>query len=290
MGRAVCRAARNDRGQDVVIIPRIGALEFLRRRLADGPPHAAVVHLAWPDLRATLEGTQAADLGWREFLDLSVALRVAAADAQAWFIGIGSGLEACAADPTAILGEPYRSYARHKTELMAALRSAAPSGMSWVRLHFMFGPFENPSRFVPAAVQACLDGTEFACGRRDRRRRWLHVDDTARFLLDFTATPLEGVWDIAGRQDLSFDELLGLVARAVGSPLRMARNPSTNGDSDLDVVAPTNMAAIVPEWAGRPENLATRLGEYARSIGAARSAPARAFRSPQSGPWPARVK
>jgi nucleoside-diphosphate-sugar epimerase len=272
VGRAVRRVAQEERGPEVVIIPRFDAVAFLRSRLAAGQRRATVMHLAWPSLRETFVSPHAAGAGWRDFLDLSVSLRVAAAEAGAWFVGIGSGVEACDPGPAASLGEPYGSYARQKTELMTALLRVAPSAMSWVRLHFMFGPFEHPSRIVPSAIGACLDGTEFACGRRDRRRRWLHVDDTAKLLLDFAAAPVGGVWDITGRQDLSFEELLGLVARAVGKPLRLSGNGSTNGDADLDVVAPTNLAPIVPEWAGRPESLLVRLRDYAHWIEAGRNA------------------
>ena len=271
VGRAVRRVALMEGGPEVVIIPRIDAVAFLRNRLAGDRRRATVMHLAWPSLRETFASPHAAAARWRDFLDLSVSLRVAAAEAGAWFVGIGSGIEACDPGPAASLGEPYGSYARQKAALMTSLLRVEPSAMSWVRLHFMFGPFEHPSRIVPSAIGACLDGTEFACGRRDRRRRWLHVDDTARLLLDFVAAPVGGVWDITGRQDLSFDELLGLVARAVGKPLRLSEIESTGGDADLDVVAPTNLAPIVPEWAGRPDSLLIRLRDYAHWIEAGRS-------------------
>ena len=262
IGRAMLRVAENDHGPEVVNVPRVDAVAFLRSRLAGGQRNAAVIHLAWPSLRETFSAP-AADDGWRGFLDLSVSLRDASAEAGAWFIGIGSGIETCAA---AELGEPYRSYARRKNELMTALFRGEPSNMSWVRLHFMFGPFENPSRIVPSAFRACLDGTELTCGRRDRRRRWLHVDDIAKLLRDFTTAPVAGVWDIAGRQDVSFDELLGLVERAVGRPLRLSTTETSNADSSVDVIAPTNLAPMVPESAGRPDNLLIRLREYVHWI------------------------
>jgi nucleoside-diphosphate-sugar epimerase len=208
--------------------------------------------------------------GWREFLEWSLSLRAVAAELGAWFIGIGSGLEACDIGPGASLVEPYLSYVRHKSALMAALLSAGPSRMSWVRLHFMFGPFERSSRIVPSAIRACVDGTEFGCGRRDRRRRWLPVDDVARLLGDFAAAPVAGEWDIAGRQDLSFDELLSLVARAVGKPLRFSPIEPGTADAQLLLVAPANLSPLVPESAGRPESLLAGLRDYATWIAANR--------------------
>ena len=261
------RRAVKDGGTAVVVVPRSGAVEFLRERLGQRRGRAALVHLAWPNLRgvqSTASASGAAAEGWGEYVQWSVALREACSEGGAWFIGIGTGIEACAEDPAVNLAEPYRSYARRKTELMKVLER--PSQTSWVRLHYIFGPYEDPSRLVPSAIRACLKGVEFACGARHRRRHWLYVEDVAALIADFAAAPVTGIWDIAGRQELSFDELLGLVERAVERPLRLAEAETNTADSRLAVVAPTNLASIVPATAGCPENLLARLKDYAHWI------------------------
>ena len=180
---------------------------------------------------------------------------------------MGSGVETYADHPG--LKEPYKAYARHKVELKEALRAENPEDVTWLRLHFMFGPGERSSRVIPAAIRAALAGDEFICGSLDRRRRWLHVDDQADYLARFLRRPHEGDWDIAGRHDVSFRDLLTLVGRATGRKLRVKESDAPAPDSELPVIVPERMASVVPADAGEAATLLERLKEYsAQLIGA----------------------
>ena len=223
-----------------------------------GKSPSIVVHAAWPSNDAA---------SWAPFRDWSLSLRDSAADRGARFVALGSGVEAYADDPG--LKEPYKSYAQRKVELKHALRAQNPSTVTWLRLHFMFGPGERPSRVIPAAIHAALAGDELICGSLDRRRRWLHVDDQAEYLRRFLKSPQDGDWDIAGRHDVSFRDLLALVGRATGRKLQVKESDAPAPESQLPVIVPERMASIVPADAGEPATLLQRLKEYsAQLIGA----------------------
>ena len=228
---------------------------------------AIVVHAAWPS-------NDAAD--WTPFRDWSLSLRESAVDRGARFVALGSGVEAYADHPG--LKEPYKTYAQRKIALKEAFRARNPEALTWLRLHFMFGPGEQPSRLIPAAIRAALVGDEFICGSLDRRRRWLHVDDQADYLGRFLRSPREGDWDIAGRNDVSFRDLLALVGRATGRKLQVKESDAPAPDSELPVVVPERIASVVPADAGEPDSLLERLKEYsAQLIGASTQFESRAI-------------
>lgn len=221
----------------------------------DSSHPAIVVHSAWPSGDAS---------SWTRFRDWSLRLRASAADRGAWFVGLGSGLEAHAATPG--LKEPYKSYALRKLELRDSLAALDPERFAWIRLHFMFGPGERPSRIIPAAIRAGLRGEELVCGSLDRRRRWLHVDDHAEFLGKFLEAPQAGAWDIAGQEPVSFRDMLALVEQALGRNLRLRECAEMSPDSEISAIFPERMSPIVPAEAGTLDTLPGRVREYAKHI------------------------
>lgn len=242
----------------------------LRRRLADWnvvpvvrgddiPPGdssqpSIVLHSAWPT----------EDAAWAPFRDWSLRLRKSAAGRGAWFVGFGSGIEAHADDPR--LKEPYRSYALRKVELRESLAALDPENFAWVRLHFMFGSGERPTRVIPAAIRAGLKGEEFVCGSLDRRRRWLHVDDQANYVMKFLEAVRSGTFDIAGQQPVSFRDMLSLIEQAIDRKLRFRESQDSAPDSQISDIFPEYMSPIVPADAGTPDTLSRRLRNYAESI------------------------
>lgn len=226
---------------------------------AGGADRAAVLHLAWPTMPSPASD---ADQVWREYYDWTMALAETAARAGVRFTAVGSGLEVHADDDR--MKEPYRSYAKKKAALKAGL--SATCDMSWVRLHFMFGPEERATRIIPAAILACVSGETLTCGALARRRRWLHVDDQAEYLSDLIQHSADGDWDVAGQEDVSFRELLALVEQATGRPLRLVESKDRTPDDEISVIKPVRMAPIVPDAAGTTEQLISRIRTYAGAV------------------------
>jgi nucleoside-diphosphate-sugar epimerase len=182
-------------------------------------------------------------------------------------VGIGSGLEALSDHPG--LKDPYKSYALRKHELRDALAASDADRFTWIRLHFMFGPGERPSRWVTAAIRASLAGESFVSGSLERRRRWLHVDDQADYFGAFLEALQAGNFDIAGRENVSFRDLLSLVEQATGRNLKLEESDAPAPDSAISLVEPTRIASVVPADAGNLETLSNRLREYAEQLRAA---------------------
>jgi nucleoside-diphosphate-sugar epimerase len=233
------------------------------RLFRDAPAGSVLIHAAWPSPPSA--GIQAShadanNQAWSTFRRWSADLRRAAIENGVWFIGVGSGVERYADDPR--LAEPYLTYAKQKRALRDELAAPDPSTFSWLRLHFLFGPYENPKRIIPSAIAACRAGETLACGSLERQRRWLHVDDCADMIARFAASPETGDWDIAGREEISFRQLLDMVSKACGRPLAISPDSPIAADAALTKISPTTMAPIVPRDAGRTDNLLARMTEY----------------------------
>ncbi|MEZ5895323.1 MAG: NAD(P)-dependent oxidoreductase [Parvularculaceae bacterium] len=253
------------------LVNAAGASEV--RRISHAAPLAAalagarhgdvLIHTAWPDLPGAALPASAGDghaKKWLAFVDWSEVLAAEAARLGMWVIGIGSGVERYADDPRLV--DPYRGYALRKQDLHDRLARICGAHFSWLRLHFLFGPGERESRIVPAAIAACRNGRAFSSASTQRRRRWMHIADAADLIVRFSQSPQPGTFDITGYVDISFERLFELIERATGENLRLAAQTKPAADAALTVIAPENMAPIVPSMLGDVDNLLARLTEY----------------------------
>lgn len=271
IGSAVCRAAEARPGLAVTPLSRGTDPAALGAELSGAEQPAIVLHMAWPDLRgasSTATSPVPDDGAWPRFQAWTLSLASAAAKGGAFFVGIGTGIEAYL-DREQALGPAYASYARRKQSLRLALEGASgDERLGWLRLHFVFGPGEAPARFVPAALEACRTGGELRCGSVERRRHWLHVDDLAALLCDYLQQPRPGSWDLTGRTAISFDALLTLIEEATGRPARRADDVLPTADAGLALVEPQHLWPGVPPEAGAPDQLRARLAAYGRHLAA----------------------
>jgi nucleoside-diphosphate-sugar epimerase len=108
---------------------------------------------------------------------------------------------------------------------------------SWAHLFYLYGPRENASRLVPAAIDALAEGRVFECARPHDVRDFLHVDDVASGLAGLLGSNVEGDVNVCSGEALTVGELVSVIADVLGHPeLVSCREPDspasvTVGDS-----------------------------------------------------------
>src|SRR6202011_3100840 len=94
---------------------------------------------------------------------------------------------------------PATLYAAAKLSLgiTAAIR-AAQLGMtlSWARLFYLYGPYEDERRMVPSLIRSLLENKPFKASSGRQIRDYLHVDDVAAALCALAAARANGTFNV----------------------------------------------------------------------------------------------
>lgn len=112
---------------------------------------------------------------------------------------------------------PTTAYARAKTALFLAAQDAASLGgmeFAWARLFFLYGPWEQPARVVPAAVRACLRQEAFPATLGEQVRDYLHVSDAAAALWAVARSGLLGPVNICSGEATTLRSVLEEIEQA----------------------------------------------------------------------------
>ena len=89
---------------------------------------------------------------------------------------------------------------------------------SWAHLFYLYGPGENESRLVPAAIRSMLDGEPFECAQPLAVRDYMHIEDTGDALAALVDSAVEGDVNVASGEPTSLGDLVSIIATAIGRP------------------------------------------------------------------------
>lgn len=127
---------------------------------------------------------------------------------------------------------PYgeAKHAAHQSLVRAAKRTGG--SYSWGRVHFLYGPGEPQSRFVPSLALRLLAAHSAICQKPALRRDWLHVSDVAAAFVALLGAPISGAYDIVSGTTTSNSEVAQQIARAAGHPecLEFGDAPAAPGE------------------------------------------------------------
>jgi nucleoside-diphosphate-sugar epimerase len=107
--------------------------------------------------------------------------------------------------------------AKHALHVVgAALAEQAGVELAWARLFFLYGPFEDPARFVPSLALALLHGERAPMTEGSQRRDFMHVADAGAALAALADSPARGAVNVASGVAPSLRELGRRLARIAG--------------------------------------------------------------------------
>jgi nucleoside-diphosphate-sugar epimerase len=107
--------------------------------------------------------------------------------------------------------KPATLYGGSKLSLSIALDSfAKQNGLSaaWGRIFFLYGPHENPQRFIPSIIRGLLRKEAVPCTHCQQVRDFLHVQDVAEALVELLDSSIEGSVNIASGEGISLKTII----------------------------------------------------------------------------------
>lgn len=131
--------------------------------------------------------------------------------------------------------KPTTLYAAAKLafSLVAGQRLAQMGiGMAWARLFYIYGPFEDFRRLVPAAISALTDGRDFATTSGEQVRDYLHIADVASALCRLSQDRLAGPFNVCSGEPVTIARLMQTLGDLLGRPelIRLGAFPNREWD------------------------------------------------------------
>jgi nucleoside-diphosphate-sugar epimerase len=109
--------------------------------------------------------------------------------------------------------------AKHGLHVVAgAYAEQAGLEFAWARLFFLYGPHEDPGRFVPSLVTALQRGEPAPMTNGLQRRDFLYVADAGDALAALAGSDLTGAVNVASGKAVELRNLAGRIGELTGRP------------------------------------------------------------------------
>lgn len=82
----------------------------------------------------------------------------------------------------------------------------------WPRIFNLYGPNEKPQRLMPSVINSCLKGEDVRVSDCLKFQDYLHVEDTARGIVDVFESELEGAVNISSGKPVQLREIVSKIA------------------------------------------------------------------------------
>ncbi len=171
-------------------------------------------------------------------------------------VGVGTCFEYALGDePLAEASplEPLTPYAQSKLETFRELEaycSGAGLDFAWARLFYLYGPFEDPRRLVPAVTLALLQGRPAKTTSGEQRRDFLHVDDVASALREVGLSDLSGPVNIGSGAAVAVRDVVLRLGVLTGHPELVELGAlAQSADDPAEVVSENRLIVDATGWA-----------------------------------------
>jgi UDP-glucose 4-epimerase len=82
----------------------------------------------------------------------------------------------------------------------------------WSRIFNLYGPHEKPQRLMPAVINSCLRSEDVKVSDCLKFQDYLHVEDTARGIVDVFESNLDGAVNICSGQPVQLRTIVNKIA------------------------------------------------------------------------------
>lgn len=130
---------------------------------------------------------------------------------------------------------PVTLYAASKVAaqtVLAVLAEQIGLSVAWPRIFYIYGPGENPKRFVPDIITTLLAGRPTRTTLGEQVRDYLHVEDVAGALWAVAGSDLAGVVNVGSGVPVTNREIVLKIGEIVGRPelVKLGDLPYRAGD------------------------------------------------------------
>jgi nucleoside-diphosphate-sugar epimerase len=92
-----------------------------------------------------------------------------------------------------------------------------------LRLFYVYGPHDSPTRFLPTAIRACLEGSELKLSSRQEKRDFVYVEDVVQAFLLAASNDIKNshVINIGTSIESNLGKIVHIIERNLGSKIQI---------------------------------------------------------------------
>ncbi len=98
------------------------------------------------------------------------------------------------------------------------MAAAARIKFAWARLFYLYGPYEDERRVVPALIRSLMRSQPFLATEGEQVRDYLHVEDVASALCTIMERDGNGVYNVCSGEPTTMRRLMRTIGELVGCP------------------------------------------------------------------------
>lgn len=115
--------------------------------------------------------------------------------------------------------KPATLYGKCRHEFQTMVDTFAKNtGLSYAsgRIFYVYGPYENPRRLIPAVISSLLRGEEIGCSHCNQRRDFLYVQDVASAFVALLESSVMGAVNIGSGTAVPLKEMVDAITKKIG--------------------------------------------------------------------------
>ena len=117
------------------------------------------------------------------------------------------------------LQKPFTLYGKCKQELQIKSQSFCNENdisLCWVRVFFVYGPYEHPARLVPSVVRSLIKNQPADCSHGNQIRDLLFVEDVASGFTSILESEIQGIVNIGSGQGVILKDFIETIGSKIG--------------------------------------------------------------------------
>jgi nucleoside-diphosphate-sugar epimerase len=114
---------------------------------------------------------------------------------------------------------PVTIYAASKLSLRLIgqqIAAAAGINFAWARIFYLYGPYEDERRVIPALIRALMKAEAFPATMGEQVRDYLHVEDVASAFWTLASQRATGIFNIASGVPVTMRQLMETIGEIMG--------------------------------------------------------------------------
>jgi nucleoside-diphosphate-sugar epimerase len=137
----------------------------------------------------------------------------------------------------------YGACKRALSDILAAYAEHAGFQLAWGRVFLLYGPHEDPRRFVASLVSSLLRGEAAKMTHGEQVRDFLHVRDVARAFASLATSSVTGPVNIASGHPVSLRDVAAEIARRLegSGHLQIGALPQRTGEPAVFYASATRL-------------------------------------------------
>lgn len=156
----------------------------------------------------------------------------------------------CSEQLTPLVPATLYGTCKHGLQLMLnTLGKKNQISWAWGRIFYLYGPYENPSKFIPYVIDSILEGNPVICKAGSKLTDYMFVEDVAGAFVALLESDFQGALNIASGTPVYLRDIVEKIAAELGDVNNINyEEPSFSEDNPAMLIADNHYLKDIVGW------------------------------------------